>query len=395
MEVKTENPYDSLEVVERLAFITEELNNVAKEIRGEPRKEETKISVSLVEDKPRSIGNSVDIRLFRMYLLCLKNAVRGSVSGLLFKSGRDVGLSLPVTTIDDLTTFVSELNIGKLKIIEFSEKNIKIELHECASCFGTTKNSECICHIEAGIFSGAMEKIAKRKVRLKETKCWHSGDGFCEFTEIKTADMQDVQEKIKSFSEENINLLSTLAMHSLAAIENAALFERTKKLVAIDGLTQVFNHRFFQERLRIEFKRSERHKLKLSLVMTDIDNFKYLNDRFGHLKGDEVLKRVARMIFANLREIDTVARYGGDEFVVILPHTDSLNTLLVAQRIQKTIGELSFEGDEQSPIFNISLSMGIASFPDHAQSVEALISSAVQALLDVKKTGKGSVKIKA
>jgi GGDEF domain-containing protein len=67
----------------------------------------------------------------------------------------------------------------------------------------------------------------------------------------------------------------------------------------------------------------------------------------------------------------------------------------VAQRIQKTIGELSFEGDEQSPIFNISLSMGIASFPDHAQSVEALISSAVQALLDVKKTGKGSVKIKA
>ncbi|MBI5528351.1 MAG: diguanylate cyclase [Deltaproteobacteria bacterium] len=387
----------SAEIGERLAFITEELNDVVKQIRGDKPVEELLLSVLDLDEIPRSIGNTVDLRLFRLFrFFAIRNITVGSLAGVCYRSGKDVGLSFSLATTGDLENLVRSLNLGTLVFPDLGERHITVRLHECATCAGIRNIGKCVCHFEGGLLAGALEGIFQKRVDLSETKCCAKGDEFCEFSLISTREMHKPRlvtpvQPNEAFSQENIQLLTTLATHSIAAIENAALFERTKQLVSIDGLTQLYNHRFFQERIRQELDRSKRHNLKLSLVMMDLDNFKDLNDRFGHPAGDTVLKKIAAVLMENVRGIDIVARYGGDEFALILPHTDSEAAFLVAERIKNKLEKLEAAGEDAAGTFSISMSMGVATFPDDAPDPEALIDLADRALLRVKRTGKGEI----
>lgn len=170
----------------------------------------------------------------------------------------------------------------------------------------------------------------------------------------------------------------------------AAMRENRDRLVEranTDSLTDLYNHRYFQERLAAELSRAERYKHPLSLIMLDIDHFKSLNDTHGHPTGDMVLRALAGIMVSEARDIDIIARYGGEEFTIILPETTGEEALLMAERLRETIRSHSFVGKEESRI-PVTVSMGISEFPVHASEREGLIMAADLAMYQAKSTGR-------
>jgi len=166
--------------------------------------------------------------------------------------------------------------------------------------------------------------------------------------------------------------------------KNRELFE----LAIRDGLTNLYSRRFFREQLEREI-----NKGPLSIVMFDTDNFKGYNDTHGHLKGDDVLRQMAEVLESTVRDTDIVARYGGDEFMVILPDTDKSSAAKFAQRCVQLIAEYYFEGEELIPSGKITISAGVASYPDDATNSALLIDNADNACYRAKETGKNGVYI--
>lgn len=156
-------------------------------------------------------------------------------------------------------------------------------------------------------------------------------------------------------------------------------------LALTDPVTNLGNHRLFHEQLRIEVERARRHQRPLSVLMMDLDHFKVWNDQFGHPAGDLLLKEVASHLIRGLRTIDWVARYGGDEFAMILPDTKINDAFDIAERLRKNFSPQSHQNLGLAPL---SLSFGLAAFPEHANSAKDLIQAADQALYQAKKQGR-------
>ncbi len=168
-----------------------------------------------------------------------------------------------------------------------------------------------------------------------------------------------------------------------------SLTEKLEFLSVTDGLTNIYNHRYFRDALKNEYNRSKRLNKNLGLIMIDMDYFKTINDVYGHQTGDAVLEKVARTIEANIRIIDTVARYGGEEFVVILPESNDKECLNTAERLRKSIEEIDISVDGEK--LKITASFGVAVYPDCADTESDLVNAADSALLIAKEQGKNSV----
>jgi diguanylate cyclase (GGDEF)-like protein len=159
-----------------------------------------------------------------------------------------------------------------------------------------------------------------------------------------------------------------------------------------DGLTGLYNHRYFQEQLREELLRCQRYNRIFSLLFVDLDHFKSFNDRFGHMKGDILLRDVADFFKASCREADTVARYGGDEFAFILPETNPKDALTFAERLCISFRERAFGKVSVDFPITITISVGLASYPLHAQVPEELVEAADQALYRAKRAGRDCIR---
>jgi len=183
-----------------------------------------------------------------------------------------------------------------------------------------------------------------------------------------------------------VELLRVMCNQAATSIANAKLHAEIEKLATTDGLTGLFNHRTFQEKLSEELKRLNRFSAPLSLILTDIDFFKKVNDTHGHPVGDLVLRGVSRLIRETIRDIDIPARYGGEEFAAILPGTDSEGALKIAERIRKAVMNTPFSSD--STTFKVTLSIGIATSPPDAKTKEELIEKTDQALYHAKHHGR-------
>jgi len=186
-----------------------------------------------------------------------------------------------------------------------------------------------------------------------------------------------------------MGLFEILARQAGIAIRNAREFERTQTLSITDGLTGAYNYRFLVDTLKKEIGRADRFKEKFSIIMLDVDGLKEYNDTHGHLRGSAVIRSVAQIVSQKLRSIDMLCKYGGDEFVVVLPRTPKQGAALAAERIRAAIDKHSFPGENVTG--KITASMGIASFPEDGGTVPELISSSDKALYRAKRHGRNQV----
>jgi diguanylate cyclase (GGDEF)-like protein len=194
------------------------------------------------------------------------------------------------------------------------------------------------------------------------------------------------------FSKRDLELVLTLVEPCAIAIENAILFQRTEQLTITDDLTRLFNSRYLNLYLGREIKRCKRHGIPLSLIFLDLDGFKSINDQYGHLAGSGTLTEVGGILALGVRESDILARYGGDEFVVVLPETPASGALVIAERLRRAIEEHRFL-ESQGIQARISASFGIATYPDHALTPEGLIQKADQAMYRVKERDKNGIEV--
>jgi len=193
-----------------------------------------------------------------------------------------------------------------------------------------------------------------------------------------------------SFEDHDLDTLSVLASHASIGAENVLLHHEARLLSVTDALTGLANYRAFRERLATEFERSIRFGRPLSLAIVDIDWFKQINDRFGHQRGDAVLAELgARMSASTRAAIDLVARYGGEEFAVLLPETGSAGARAVAEKIRLSVAQTPFAGRDEH--LHATVSVGFATFPEHAGDPDALIQSADLALYEAKRDGRNRV----
>lgn len=174
-------------------------------------------------------------------------------------------------------------------------------------------------------------------------------------------------------------------------IMEISFFEQILKLSKEDPKTGCYNSKFISEFIVKEIKKARRHRLKLSLIMTDIDDFKSVNDNFGHLAGDKVLKEFCNILSKSARDEDIIARFGGDEFMIVLPQTDREGARCFAERIIAGCRKY-FEGKkEMAEKVNITFSCGIATYPDDAPDYEGLVQAADNALYSAKRLGKNKI----
>lgn len=192
---------------------------------------------------------------------------------------------------------------------------------------------------------------------------------------------------IREFNHDELAIVMLASGQVGISLENARLYERMEKLARFDELTNIYNRRAFHEVVEAELGQSKQQNSRLSLVMVDIDYFKKINDRWGHQAGDHVLARLADLMKQNLRAGDSVSRFGGEEFVIILPGADCRTAVQVAERVRRAV-----EGADWQEGLKVTVSAGVASYPDDGENINELLQNADRALYEAKSGGRNQVR---
>jgi two-component system cell cycle response regulator len=195
--------------------------------------------------------------------------------------------------------------------------------------------------------------------------------------------------KSHAFDKESENIIRLLAIDFSMVLKLMLLYDETRHLSITDGLTKLYNSRYFKDIFEMEFERSKRFKKNLSMILLDIDHFKSINDTYGHLQGDSVLKEVGYILKQSVRKVDFVARYGGEEFAILAIDTDLDNTNTLAEKIRKQIEFHSFKA-EKNPL-KVTVSLGVASVSDDVSTYVDLIKRADDSLYKAKEGGRNRV----
>ncbi len=185
-------------------------------------------------------------------------------------------------------------------------------------------------------------------------------------------------------------LVTFTAMYIIKYVLKSKDFEYTYKLATTDGLTDLYNHRYFQEKLKEHMRKADKNKTQFSLVLIDIDFFKKFNDTYGHQAGDEVLRQVGQRLKRSVKPADLVARYGGEEMVLILVDADTDNAVLISNRICKIMSDNRFKLAEGLEV-NVTISLGVATYPIHGKTSTELIEFADKGLYNAKENGRNQV----
>ncbi|MFW6113616.1 MAG: diguanylate cyclase [Actinomycetota bacterium] len=194
-----------------------------------------------------------------------------------------------------------------------------------------------------------------------------------------------------AFRREAPGILNLICNEITMIVDNARLYEGAKRMAITDGLTRIYNHRFFQELFDKEFKRSDRYNTTFSFIMLDIDFFKRINDTYGHLYGDEILKEIANLVKGCLRSMDIIARYGGEEFAILLPETDLDNAIQTAERIRLAVENHEFAETDGNKV-RVTVSQGVTCYPSSdIEKRSDIVAKADYALYEAKESGRNRV----
>ena len=196
----------------------------------------------------------------------------------------------------------------------------------------------------------------------------------------------------ESFKEEDLLLLNTLADYTAIAIENAKFFQKIQELTITDDLTKLYNSRYLYRFLDYEVERARRYKSKVAMVFFDLDKFKDVNDMHGHLNGSKLLAETGKLVTAALRKVDIACRYGGDEFVIVMPQTVKDGAYQFAEKLRSAISNHIFL-KEEGLNHQVTASFGVAAIPEDAHNALELIRAADQAMYRVKNKSRNAVEM--
>jgi diguanylate cyclase (GGDEF)-like protein len=203
--------------------------------------------------------------------------------------------------------------------------------------------------------------------------------------------IQLINKTTGAFSREDQALIEMLIDPLAVAINTVESFENSERLTITDDLTQLYNYRYLMQYLEADVKRCLRYKKKVSLLFIDVDGFKQINDTFGHLAGSQALAEMGQVLRRIVRETDVIGRYGGDEFVIVLPETPLNGAMVIAERIRKKVEECEFVAQNLS--IRLTVSLGVANCPKHTLTAEGLIKKADAAMYRAKELSKNSIKV--
>lgn len=195
----------------------------------------------------------------------------------------------------------------------------------------------------------------------------------------------------KPFNSDHIKMVVQKSLERREYQRLAQEREFYKVLSSIDGLTELYNYRYMHQYLKLELERERRYKRHLSLLMVDIDNFKSYNDLYGHMVGDLVLKKLAHILKNATRGCDVICRYGGEEFAIMLPETSKEEAIIVCERIRKSVENTPMIDEKGKTVGTITVTIGLASFPQDADNKDDLIDNADKALYQGKRAGKNCI----
>ena len=250
-----------------------------------------------------------------------------------------------------------------------------------------------------GGLAGLEEAVRAAEARVLETgePCEATVDGVAALSHpmrrgddvhARVSGVVSVARRDRAFSATERELFHYLAEQAAVSIENVGLHETVERQAVTDELTGLFNRRRFQEAMATEVERSKRFGQPLGLVLLDLDDFKNVNDTYGHQQGDLVLREVARVLRETSREIDEPARYGGEELAVVLPGTDLEGAYNLAERVRAGIEELALPLLDGDGILRVTASFGVATLPGSADDMRDLVAAADEALYRAKRAGK-------
>jgi diguanylate cyclase (GGDEF)-like protein len=325
---------------------------------------------------------------------------------LIYEIGQEVNSIIDLDRLyENITdTLKKYLRINEFAILVFDDKKENLSV-KVASGF---KDNEAILRTEfkrgegiSGIVADTGKRIYVKDTSIEKRYLHYKGEQKVESGSFLSAPLIYKGETlgvinfgrpgVSSFSFTDIKMMTLVAGHVALAIANAKLYTKTRELSVKDELTQVYNRRHFQQMLQMEWKRAVRFYRDLSLVMIDVDHFKAYNDTFGHLQGDLVLKQIGQIMQRNLREVDTVARFGGEEFVLLLPDTDKHGAIAVAEKVRRLVELNRFTTEERASTRQITISAGVSSYPDDVSEMDDLIDHADIALYRAKEEGRNRV----
>lgn len=195
----------------------------------------------------------------------------------------------------------------------------------------------------------------------------------------------------KELSKAEVRMLKTVSTHAAITLSNAEMYRKMEMMATTDGLTGLATRRRFLELVSEAIARAERFGGRVSLLMVDADHFKSINDTYGHPVGDIVLQKISKILSEEARRVDVVGRYGGEEFIAMLAETNMAGALQVAERMRQQIAELVIQGEFGR--VQVTVSMGLATYPDHGANVEKLLKAADQALYAAKENGRNQVRV--
>jgi diguanylate cyclase (GGDEF)-like protein len=306
--------------------------------------------------------------------------------------------------INELMNYVNDITLGVMgvknsTIILFNEKISKLEVHTTNITDGKAYTTLCnnvncsqLLSILAGEIAICDNNVDSNRFIFTEDRDVKSLICVPIISKLKKFGLILIEQDFKNaFDVDKVKLLTVIAQQVGMAMENADLYHKMHQLAVRDNLTGAYNRLYFNERLEEELINAQNECYELAIAMFDIDYFKKFNDTYGHLFGDKVLKTVAEVINQSIRSKDVMARFGGEEFIILFPHTSLTKAYKIVERLRKKIECTNIMDD--SVCASVTASFGIASFPQNSSNIMELLKNVDDALYKAKDSGRNCVKI--